>query len=88
MRRSALRALRDFGFGRRSDNFEAVVEEEMQSLVEFLNSTNGEPTLVPQAFFHTLLNLITQILHGFRISQEQRNVLTVGIEFLHKSTMR
>lgn len=82
MRRQTLRSLRDIGFGRRSEPFEAVVEDEARTLVDILNATKGEPTRAPQVFFHTLFNLINHLVHGFRIPQEDKEVLTVTQFFL------
>lgn len=89
-RRFTLRNLRDFGFGRRFEEYEIEVEDEMKSLVnmikdgpkfdhekEFLRE-NGE-ILLPKALIGSLANCFLEVLSGERILRcDQKELFEAG----------
>jgi hypothetical protein len=89
-RRFTLRNLRDFGFGRRFEEYEIEIEDEMKSLVnmikegprfdhekEFLAS-NSE-ILLPKALIGSLANCFLEVLCGERIPRcDQQQLIKAG----------
>lgn len=78
-KRFALRELRDLGFGRRSETYESILEEETNDFIEAIKKdcTDGNSTLIPEIFFPPLLNCIFYILTGNRVSPSEHKKLRV-----------
>lgn len=79
-KRFALREIRDLGFGRRSDDYERILEEETKDLIEAIKikSDKGESVLIPETFFPPLFNCIFHILTGTRVPFQERHKLEVS----------
>ncbi|XP_069687544.1 probable cytochrome P450 304a1 [Periplaneta americana] len=92
-RRYMLRHMRDFGFGTRSVKLENLMEQEIQDVVEVLQGRkkdegifkNGQ-ALVPDLFYHVLLNAIWSMYAGDRFSHSDhrftRYIAQQGIDFV------
>lgn len=89
-RRFTLRNLRDFGFGRRYEDYEIEVECEMKLLVDMIKEgpkyehekeflTNDGRILLPKALIGSLANCFIEILCGERFSRaDQEQLLKAG----------
>lgn len=85
-RRFSLRNLRDFGFGRRSEDYENEVRDELQSLVETIRSgpkfehekeffrAGGEISL-PKALIGSMGNCFLQIVANERFARSEQTLL-------------
>uniref|UniRef100_A0A182PZA9 Uncharacterized protein n=1 Tax=Anopheles epiroticus TaxID=199890 RepID=A0A182PZA9_9DIPT len=86
-----LRHLRDYGFGRRSEQYEQLVEDELQKLVGLLSSAHGryeyecdfvrEAGIVkcPDVFLVTLSNIFLQVVIGERYDRANaKSLLKAG----------
>lgn len=80
-RRFTLREMRDFGFGRRSENFEQVLDEEITDMLNEINgkTDKGERILLPDVFYPVMVNCIYHLLLGFRYFGAEREKLKVFI---------
>lgn len=88
-RRFALRHLRDFGFGRRHEDYETEVRDEMMNVIEMIKDgpryehekkflKRGE-ILLPKALIGCLGNCFLQVLSGERFSRaEQAQLFQAG----------
>ncbi|KAK5638646.1 hypothetical protein RI129_012941 [Pyrocoelia pectoralis] len=92
-RRFALRHLRDFGFGRRFSLTEQLLESEVKSLIDFINSVPHPDdhdihrkkgrVLIPDLFYGPLSNTILHMLVGKRFEdKELRTVARSTLRFL------
>lgn len=92
-RRYMLRYMRDFGFGTRSVKLESLVEQEMQDVIEVLHGRKKDEgifkdgqALVPDLFYHVLLNAIWSMYAGDRFSHSDhrftRFIAQQGIDFI------
>lgn len=79
-KRFALRELRDLGFGRRSETYEAILEEEAKDFLDAIRNdcATGKSTLIPEIFFPPLLNCIFYILTGNRVPPSDHKKLRVS----------
>lgn len=90
-RRFSLRNLRDFGFGRRFEEYEVEVREELESLVEMIKTgpkyeyereflrSGGEVSL-PKALIGSLANCFLQVVANERFPRSERSlVLKAGL---------
>ena len=71
-RRFALRRLRDFGFGTRS--MEAIVQDEIQELIERLKQDVGKPISMQNRFNGAVINALWTIVAGERFRQDDPKV--------------
>ncbi|CAH0385475.1 unnamed protein product [Bemisia tabaci] len=92
-KRYALRNFRDLGYGRRSESFETVLEEETRNLITLITDENSVlmkdgVAEVPQIFYLFHLNMILNVFDGERlsISQLPDAVKLVDIAFLFLSS--
>ena len=78
-RRFALRELRDFGFGRRLDEFESVVSEEVQDVLDVIRSDviSGRSSTVPDLFYKLMVGNMVVLLTGQRVFGKDRELLQV-----------
>lgn len=85
-RRFTLRNLRDFGFGRRFEDYEIEVRDEMQSLVEMIKSgpkyehekkflRNGGDISLPEALIGSLANCFLQVMSNERFPRAEQELL-------------
>ncbi|PNF22710.1 putative cytochrome P450 304a1 [Cryptotermes secundus] len=92
-RRYMLRHMRDFGFGTRSASLENLVQQEIQDMVDILNGKKQDKgiyrdglALLPDLFFHILLNAIWSMYAGDRFSYTDhghaRFIAQQGIKFV------
>ncbi|KAK5638647.1 hypothetical protein RI129_012942 [Pyrocoelia pectoralis] len=95
-RRFALRHLRDFGFGRRFSLTEQLLESEVKSLIEFINSVphpddhdiHGKKgrVLIPDLFYGPLSNTILHMLVGKRFEDKELRTIARSILRFLRST--
>lgn len=92
-RRYMLRHMRDFGFGTRNVKLESLMEEEIKDVVDVLNGRkqdkgiyNNGLALVPDLFYHILLNAIWSMYAGDKFSHVNheftRFIAQQGIDFI------
>ena len=92
-RRYMLRHMRDFGFGTRSNKLESLMQQEIQDVVDVLNGKKQDLgiykdglALVPDVFYHVLLNAIWSMYAGDKFSHVDhkytRFIAQQGIDFI------
>ncbi|XP_031625482.1 probable cytochrome P450 304a1 [Contarinia nasturtii] len=84
-RRFALRNLRDFGFGRRQDELELELHDEILNLLDLIkngpkydfekNFHDGDSVLVPNIFPSTLGNFFMKVFLNERLPREKMHIL-------------
>ncbi|XP_055317679.1 probable cytochrome P450 304a1, partial [Sitodiplosis mosellana] len=98
-RRFALRILRDFGFGRRQDELESELNDEILNLIDLIkngpkysfekNYHNGDSVLMPYIFMPTLGNFFAKTILNERFPREKMHLLHEagkhGLLFARKS---
>ncbi|KAL0267472.1 UNVERIFIED_CONTAM: hypothetical protein PYX00_009729 [Menopon gallinae] len=88
MKRFSLRNLRDIGFGRRSDTYEAVLGEETRDFIAAIQNEclNGRSVLIPEIFYPPLFNCIFYLMIGHRypVSEHEklRRIGRAGLKFI------
>lgn len=81
-RRFALRHMRDFGFGRRSEKLENIIEFEVKDMIKQIEN-NHYMFKAPHFFAPGFVNLLVSILTGTTLEQNQRNYLEeIGLHSL------
>ncbi|KAM4631944.1 cytochrome P450 2K1-like isoform 1-T1 [Discoglossus pictus] len=83
MRRFALSTLRDFGMGKKT--IESRIQDELNPLLEHLNSHNGKPLNTKIILNSAVSNVICSILFGNRFEYDDPTFLTL-IDLVNKTT--
>lgn len=75
--------MRDFGFGRRSDAFEQVLDEEITDMLDEIReiSEKGESTPIPDVFYPVMINCIYHLIIGSRVPSSERRTLKASGKF-------
>ncbi|XP_068081913.1 probable cytochrome P450 304a1 [Anabrus simplex] len=89
-RRFALRHMRDFGFGRRSETLESQIEIEIRDIIDIMQGSRKDEkvhknglTYLPDVFYPGFINSILVVLMGIRFSRDEDEKL----RFLGNKTM-